>query len=190
MDIGPEINWERLRFARHLLRHSFKYIEVPWLVSEKAIRSTFSGIITPTMKDLYTVGSAEQSFVQLQLDGKLPIGRYMSMTPCFRDEALLDKLHQQHFMKLELYVTENINEKTFNELVKLAQLVSLCLADENHDYTMDDIMIIKNGGNRDIEINGIEVGSYGIREYEGTTWIYGTGCAEPRFTLALENKNE
>jgi hypothetical protein len=42
--------------------------------------------------------------------------------------------------------------------------------------------------NQDIEINGVEVGSYGYRTYEGFNWIYGTGCAEPRLTQALERE--
>lgn len=40
----------------------------------------------------------------------------------------------------------------------------------------------------DITINGIEVGSYGGRQFNGFTWIYGTGCAEPRLSEALKNE--
>jgi hypothetical protein len=32
--------------------------------------------------------------------------------------------------------------------------------------------------------NDIEIGSYGMREYENFKWIYGTGMAEPRFSKA------
>jgi hypothetical protein len=38
----------------------------------------------------------------------------------------------------------------------------------------------------DVEIGGIEVGSYGTRLHEGFSWNYGTGLAEPRFSSALE----
>jgi hypothetical protein len=36
----------------------------------------------------------------------------------------------------------------------------------------------------DLTINGIEVGSYGKREFKNIKWIYGTGLAEPRFSIA------
>ena len=38
----------------------------------------------------------------------------------------------------------------------------------------------------DISLNGIEVGSYGYRTYAGHHWIFGTGLALPRMTIALE----
>jgi hypothetical protein len=36
----------------------------------------------------------------------------------------------------------------------------------------------------DIEINGIEVGSYGIRSVDDVQYIYGTGLALPRYSTA------
>lgn len=38
----------------------------------------------------------------------------------------------------------------------------------------------------DLLLSGIEVGSYGFREYKNNKWIYGTGLAEPRFSQAFE----
>lgn len=185
MDIGPNISWKNLLKAIQLYEAAgFTYIEVPWLVSEKAIKSTFQGHQSPTLKDLYAVGSAEQSFVQLQLDGKLPPGRYVTMTPCFRDEPVIDELHQNHFMKVEFYITDDTSQNMFEVYVKLARTLFSALCETTPK------IVKKNDGTLDIEINGIEVGSYGIREYEGTTWVYGTALAEPRFTLALEKKNE
>jgi len=40
----------------------------------------------------------------------------------------------------------------------------------------------------DIEFNGIELGSYGIRECEYLSWIYATGCAEPRLSYCQNLK--
>jgi len=39
-------------------------------------------------------------------------------------------------------------------------------------------------------LEGYELGSYGIRECEFLTWIYGTACAEPRTSklITLYNK--
>ena len=44
----------------------------------------------------------------------------------------------------------------------------------------------------DITADGIELGSYGVRECEFVRWIYGTGLAEPRFSTLLktQEKNE
>ena len=43
----------------------------------------------------------------------------------------------------------------------------------------------------DIEsCNGIELGSYGIREFAGFRWIYGTGVAEPRLSLCIARKGK
>jgi hypothetical protein len=38
----------------------------------------------------------------------------------------------------------------------------------------------------DIQYNGIELGSYGIRSCDFLEWIYGTAIAEPRLTLAIK----
>jgi hypothetical protein len=37
----------------------------------------------------------------------------------------------------------------------------------------------------DLYLNGIEVGSYGIRKHNSYQWVYGTGLALPRFDKAL-----
>jgi hypothetical protein len=44
---------------------------------------------------------------------------------------------------------------------------------------------VKTDVGYDLEINGIEVGSYGRREVGDFTWVYGTGLALPRFSQAL-----
>jgi hypothetical protein len=40
----------------------------------------------------------------------------------------------------------------------------------------------------DLEINGIEVGSYSRRSFGGISWTCGTGLAEPRFSMATALK--
>lgn len=37
----------------------------------------------------------------------------------------------------------------------------------------------------DIQLDGIEIGSYGVREFLGQHYIYGTALALPRFQQAL-----
>ena len=45
---------------------------------------------------------------------------------------------------------------------------------------------VKTDEGYDLEINGIEVGSYGARYHAKIGWwAYGTGLAEPRYTTAM-----
>jgi hypothetical protein len=52
---------------------------------------------------------------------------------------------------------------------------------ENELESVVDIIETKEGF--DLEVSGIEIGSYGIRSCEYLKWIYGTGLAEPRMTF-------
>src|ERR1700722_19548558 len=84
--------------------NGFEYIEVPWTVDE-----SISNMTKPDykknffLKEKSLVGSAEQSFMQLIKENKLNYGKYITTTPCFRDE-IVDDLHKQYFMKTELIV--------------------------------------------------------------------------------------
>ena len=51
-------------------------------------------------------------------------------------------------------------------------------------YVNSNFEIVKTEEGLDIELNGIEIGSYGYRSYKDFHWIYGTALAEPRFSLA------
>ena len=49
--------------------------------------------------------------------------------------------------------------------------------------------IVKTEEGYDLEVGGIEIGSYGIRKCDYLEWIYGTACAEPRMSVViLKNK--
>ena len=52
-----------------------------------------------------------------------------------------------------------------------------------HSKNSVDVVPTKEG--YDLMINGIEVGSYGLRMGNGYEWVYGTGLAEPRFSVAI-----
>lgn len=171
--------------------HGFQYINLPWLVSEN-----ISSVTRPdSCQDFFInkevlVASGEQSFLQLIKDQKLAPGRYMGLTPCFRDEKVLDELHCQYFMKVELIDTLNPTEKSLDQIIELAinffQQYLPCEVVQMIDSTYD-IVDIKNQ---------IELGSYGIRQtflnenpYQSKLtelkWIYATGCAEPRLTTTM-----
>ena len=88
----------------------FEYLEVPWFCSLQALDFT-----KPPEKRTcesfvgHLVGSGEQSFIELWLRGKLPQGRYVCATPCFRDEDILDNFHRNYFFKVELIFSEPDN---------------------------------------------------------------------------------
>lgn len=183
------IDYEKIAAAvYHYETKGYKEIEVPWIISldsmlitrPKGARlfSTFAGEL---------VASGEQSFLEIRK--QLTPGKYQCVTPCFRDEQIHDGLHHQYFIKNELiWVLEKdarfkleIVMDNLRALIKDAKSFFEGYAKTNLvDSPLDNAV-----ANQDIEINGIEVGSYGYRTYEDFHWIYGTGCAEPRLSQAL-----
>lgn len=160
----------------------FKYIEVPWIVSEKADQITGKGL--PIWKGLLGVhvASAEQSFLQLILENNLTAGKYVSCTPCFRNDKL-DDIHHKWFLKVEL-----IDFVGYAKLANSKQVSGvndmINIAKEFFDrYTEVNIMELED--HLDLTLEDTEIGSYGYRETKEFSWIYGTGIAEPRFSQTL-----
>ena len=158
--------------------YGYKYIEVPWTVSEN-----IANITKPIeARNFYVnnkclVASAEQSFLELSINYNLLPGRYCSMTPAFRDEAVFDRLHAPYFMKLELFQSIDVNFENLAFMIDKAERFFSQYCNTTKAITEDGFDINTQ--------QGIELGSYGIREYNGFQWIYGTGCAEPRLTRAI-----
>lgn len=127
------------------------------------------------------VASAEQSFIQLYKEGKLKIGKYLAVTPCYRQESLLDNTHYSMFLKMELIV---IGEKKSYVVMKDAMnffkkyvKVKYILTDEAED-SFDIIH----------DATDTELGSYGVRKMlNGVPYTYGTGIADPRLSYCIEN---
>lgn len=170
-------------------RDGFRYVEVPWLVSKEAIEHTFKGQANPIFQGRYPVGSGEQSFLQMQMEGKLEPGKYITMTPCFREETHLSDITQPHFMKVELYVTLDITHNSAphhkiawflarDAIYQMEKLIQFTKCEKNFE-------VLKTDEGYDAMFNGVEVGSYGIREHNGHQWLYGTGLAEPRFSTLV-----
>jgi hypothetical protein len=154
----------------------FKRIESSWTVSEYVDNITKpSEIISFQLKhnNKCLVASGEQSFLYLYLKEFLPKGKFQTTTPCFRADAF-DYLHTQYFMKNELIQTQIVN---INELDKI---VETCL--QFYSKYLPNLDVITTNIGFDIEYKGKELGSYGIRECDFLTWIYATGCAEPRLS--------
>jgi aspartyl-tRNA synthetase len=176
------INYQRLATAQTFYRAlGYRNIDTPWLVSPQAIVAT----LPPNSRAVESnfgcfVGSGEQGFIQLMLDGTLEPGRYQTTTPCARDEQEYTELSRKTFMKLELihYLPEDARaayEKVLNEAIACFFEIS----------NVDTFEAVPTNDGFDITLNGIEIGSYGVRQMDKHVWVYGTGLAEPRFSLAL-----
>jgi hypothetical protein len=154
----------------------YHFITVPMLVDEDVIRLTLPHDRQPKFhNNKCYVGSAEQSIYQLIKEGKDLPPKALAITPCQRDEMVLDELHQEIFLKIELACTDNTI--TYRDIAN----------DVMNFYSQftDKAKIVDFDNSFDIEIGGIEVGSYGQREYKGRIIHFGTGLALPRVAQAL-----
>ncbi len=153
-------------------------IESPWTVT-KAV----SAITKPpgkvdweiVGKDKVLVASGEQSFLYLYMKGFLPKGRFQTITPCFREEVF-DVTHTKYFIKNEIIITDTVNDDT------LMWLIRKCKSFFEKELKKD-VLIVKTEDGYDLEVDGIEIGSYGMRKCDYLEWIYGTACAEPRMSI-------
>jgi hypothetical protein len=168
-----------------------EYVDLPWMVERQYIEATLPadrtlGVETPVG---ILVASGEQSFLKLACEKKLPRARgYMGWTPCFRPEPEITELKQFGFLKAELFVPVRDVKFGVSRLSRLlnrqTQLFeSLALSMNSYDAVISKEVISED--QTDILINGIEVGSYGVRCALGVSYLYGTILALPRFTQAL-----
>ena len=161
----------------------YEYVDAPWLVSKEAMSHT-----TPSWAKRFQtfndhvflgelVASGEQSFLYIRENLK-ERGKYVCATPCFRAEPNPDELHRREFFKVEL-----IHVQPKMPLYSTEKLLTDAWGFFKQYWPTD---VVKTEIGKDLFIGDVEVGSYGFREIEGFNWIYGTGCAEPRLTQALQ----
>ena len=156
------------------------YVETPWLVSRQATRATLSagaGVFSCPAGDL--VGSAEQGFIELLLQGALGGSKediFVSLGPCFRDEPVTFSNHT-HFMKVEMFSRD-----------PSAVCSMVCLAGRFAEEEGIHTSLVPTDEGLDLMtlVGGLELGSYGLRSACGHSWAYGTGCAEPRWSSAYK----
>lgn len=161
---------------KHYETKGFQRVEAPWTVSEYV-----DNITKPKDRIAFQlkhnnkclVGSGEQSFLYLYLKEFLPKGQFQTITPCYRFETF-DLYHTKYFMKNELIKTDVVTKDALDKVIVSA------LEFFGMYFPKSDMDTIKTKDGYDIMIHDVELGSYGIRECEFLTWIYGTGCAEPR----------
>lgn len=157
----------------------YQRIEAPWTVSEYVddiTRLKDRPHLQLKHNGKCLVASGEQSFLYLYLKEYLPLGKYQTVTPCFRFEPY-NLYHEKTFIKNELIITDNVNAENLDKIISDAFNFFKSKLDKQ-----ELLKIVKADIGYDIEYNGIELGSYGIRKNEYLTWIYGTGCAEPRLS--------
>lgn len=186
--IREPINYKNIyEGIEHYKRLGYNYIEVPWLVSKESLdvtRPPEARYFDTFMGQL--VASGEQSFIEIRKD-LCPGRKYQCVTPCFRDEKY-DSTHHPSFLKLELILPL---WKGDNE----AEAVDLVLKDAYNFFRRyasyeGAPVTVKTDIGFDINMLGIEVGSYGYREYDGFRWVYGTGVAEPRLSYVRQKIEE
>ena len=193
-----QVNWTRISDAvTFYTTLGFEYVETPVYVDNDTAMITCprdNAIVHTSHKrvqsnnrviDQSLVGSAEQGFLQLAKHGNLPNVNYVSAGPCFREEPVYDELHHSQFFKVELFVRCKSNEEAafgVQEVISRAWRFM-------QEQTDDPIKLVDEGHGWDLQLNGIEVGSYGYRYHDQIGWwIYGTGIAEPRFTQAMNKQ--
>lgn len=169
----------------------FHYVDLPWVVPKAfsdATRPAFSRDIATPMGSF--VASGEQSFLQLWSEGRLPAGArgYIGWTPCLRDE-ILDDTHQHGFMKAEWFVpltTEVERDQWWARLDSLLTAQATLFRDLGDPATaVKPVRIQTDHEEWDLRLNGLEIGSYGLRYFDEKAYLYGTALALPRFYQAL-----
>jgi hypothetical protein len=191
------INYELLHksIEHYRVAGDYQRIETPWLVTKP-----ISDITKPLGASTYMVkkddektekvfvASAEQGFLYMINKGQLPAqGKFQSITPCMRNDSF-DIHHTKYFLKNELinyttdirgFVSNAATMRRLDMMIMIAREFFQSLLGWNEE----GVTVEKTGENSyDIMLNGVEIGSYGIRTCDICTWIYGTGLAEPRFS--------
>lgn len=189
----PAIDWGLLaRASSFYANKEFQYIETPWTTPTSVHDFTkphqnpsfIHELSLPQGHELCElVGSAEQGFIYLMLNNAIKDGKYYSVTPCFRFDNY-DKTHQPWFMKTELmHLQSNCSEQQAAEnALELLKSAALFFKEIAPEGKLDTVQTSPTSW--DLNLNGIEVGSYGVRKVQNIIFAYGTGLALPRFSVA------
>jgi hypothetical protein len=145
----------------------YTWINTPWAVPLEDLSLTFPGHREKCELG-YLVGSAEQGFINLMRTQRLAAGKYVSAGPCFRFEDNQPPYKLPYFFKVELC---KVGSGIYTDLLR-----------DSLSFLGGEVVETSIG--HDIELNGLEIGSYGNRNINGLVWAYGTGIAEPRYSQA------
>lgn len=187
-------HWQNLtRALEYYTDIGYEYINTPWIVDDKTIRETlpytmpYIGVTSTIMLTEGLVGSAEQGFISM-IDSLENNKDYCSLTPCFREEENgYDEIHFPWFMKVELFC-KNPNEDEYPALDRFHEDAFNLFKELNDNKTLG-FSLTKENDIEDINLNDIEIGSYGYRKLsDGNRILFGTGLAEPRFSIAKNKR--
>jgi aspartyl/asparaginyl-tRNA synthetase len=180
----PHIDYKKILSAiDHYSLAGYSEIEAPWIVKYESYATTK----LPQSRDFYTVGgylnaSGEQSFIEMMRNGT-QLTKNFCITPCFRNEEILDDIHHTYFLKLELIDTnvsiENLQTMIDHAVAYFTKYLPLQILQTDTKGVAFDIIDSKNH---------IELGSYGIRRTKDFSWIYGTGVALPRLDTVIKKQ--
>lgn len=177
----PLIDYVKIGTAsQYYAERGYEEIAVPWILGFESYNATRP----PDRREFFSLdgylnASGEQSFLELLLRGE-KLTKHFCITPCFRDEPILDLLHYRYFVKLEL-INMDASLENLVTMIRDAQqffehyLPVRVIQTDTHGYSFDLVDAT----------HGIELGSYGIRTYKDHSWIYGTGIALPRLDTVI-----
>ncbi len=168
------------RFVNAVLYYKergYKEADFPYYANIEAINVTMpkGNIALPHIGDTAYVGSAEQSFIDCILNDEAYEGSFMAFSPCHRDEQHLSSKTNLIFSKLELYSTE---VPYIDILLDAKEFII-----REYGILRDNIEKVKTKDGCDLMLNGVELGSYGMRTVNGFTYAYGTGITFPRWNI-------
>lgn len=178
-------------------KRGIRYIDTPWVIPSYVKNLTYKGSDSNVLSTgLSLVGSAEQGFIYLQLQDALENNYvYISCTPCFRNESEISDTHRAYFMKAELFMPLPVTGIGYpflhikHPMPKIAFIVNtakICL-ESIFGISLEAVKI--DEWSYDLNLNGIEIGSYYYRNYtiedRTISYVCGTAIAEPRFSIAL-----
>lgn len=176
-NIDSNLLYEAMAFYK---QRGYQFISVPLIVDPDITRFTLPDdrVAKPHGTFGEYVGSAEQSIYQMIKDGVHLPDRMLAITPCQRDEPVLDESHLEIFLKIEL-ASLDLNHTHFNIRNDVLDFLNHIQIDGVESVMQDDDV------SYDINVNDVEVGSFGYRWYNDTLVSFGTGLALPRLSYAV-----
>lgn len=169
----------------------YEVVPLPWLAPPDAMawtRPENAMSPEPATHEGALVASGEQSFLWLDNQGLLPFAEkgYIGWTPCFRHEPKYDRQHHHYFMKAELFIPVD-PVVALDKVHYIVQKTALCwramaMSEGRRDVIPETVHTSKHSV--DLLVEGVELGSFGIRRRmdDNLVYVYGTALAEPRWS--------